>query len=253
MPALSRRPFNLAILGVATTAMLLGSTASAQASAPALKTVTMDQAFGALPLAKQLPGAVRLVDKFETPGSAAVDVCPELDLSSLVGTLTGSSSSGALGVRLKGSMVGADYLPARSQTPQAETASWSVGAVVFHTAKLAKAAAVTLAAAEKACPKAAPAIPDFPLPFSLVRAASAAYAVGGWTGYRTVDKLSTLDLLQGPDPVGTRSTQVFLTRGNLMIFIVEMGDIEPGTVARQESWRKTATRLMLANFDALLS
>ncbi|MDX6223392.1 MAG: hypothetical protein QOD91_2446 [Frankiales bacterium] len=253
MLALSRRPLNLAVVGAATAAMLLGSVASAQAAAPALKTVTMDQVFGALPLAKQLPGAVRMVDKFETPGSAAVDVCPELDLSSLISQLTGGSTSATLGVRLKGSMVGADYLPARSQTPQAKTAAWSVGAVVFHTAALAKAAAATVAAAEKTCPKSSPPIPDFPVSFSLVRADSAAYAVDGWTGYRTVDKFSTLDLLQGPDPVGSRSTQVFLTRGNLMMFIVETGDIEPGTVARQEGWRKTATKLMLAKLDRLLT
>jgi hypothetical protein len=232
--------------------MLLSSAVSAQA-APTLKTVTMDQVFGALPLAKQLPGAVRLVDKFETPGSAALDVCPEFDVTSLISQLSGSSTSPTLGVRLKGSMVGADYQPARSQTPQAKTAAWTVGAVVFHTAALAKAAAATVAAAEKTCPKAAPPIPDFPVPFSLVRANSAAYSVDGWTGYRTVDKFSTVDLLQGPDPVGSRSTQVFLTRGNLMIFIVETGDIEPGTVARQDSWRKSATKLMLAKLDPLLT
>jgi hypothetical protein len=253
VPASARRPLSIALVGTASAALLLGSAASAQAAAPKLKTVSMDQAFAALPTAKTVPGDVRLTAKFETPGSAAFDPCPQTDLAALIAELSGDSSGGAPGLSFAGTQVGAVYEPAHSKTPTAKTATWQLNAVVFHTAKLAKAAAAKLAATEKSCPKTTPPIPGLTLPFSLLRTKSAVYSVDGWTGYRTVDQMSTLNLLLGPDPVGTRSTQVYLTRGNVMLVIDETGTIEPGTAPRQEVWRQQVTRGMLTSFDALVS
>jgi len=249
VPTPSRRPVTAVLVGAASAALVLTSAVGAQAATPT-STVTMDQAFAALPTAKLLPGSVRLAAKVETPGSATVDPCPELDLINFFAQ--SGSAAPTIGLPLKGSMVAAAYEPAHSQTPKDKTASWTIEVVVFHTAKLATAAAKQLAKVEKACPRKVPPIRGLPISIPLVRVHSTSYAVDGWKGYRTVDMISTFDLLQGPDPVGSRQTQVFLTRGNVMLNVTESGDIEPGTAARQEKWRQTATRLMLTQLDPLL-
>ena len=252
MPASARRPLSALLVGAASTALVLGSTVSAQA-ATQLKTVTMDQAFAALPADKAVPGDVRLVAKIETPGSATVDPCPESDIADLIAALVSGKDPSSVGTTFKGTEVAAAYEPAHSKTTPANTATWTIGTVIFHSPKLAKAAAAHLASVEKACPKRVPPIPGFPqLPSNLVRVHSTAYAVDGWTGYRTVDEDTSLDLINGPEPTGTRTTQVYLTRGNVMITIDEVGTVDTGTGARQEAWRQTVTRGMLTSFDALL-
>jgi hypothetical protein len=222
-----------------TAVLVFAPVAVANAAAPvpaAPAVVDVDAAFTAMPLAKALPGAVRLVLKVETPGSAQIVPCPE--------TLAP--------VNLKGSLVGAQYETATKKTPAEKTASWSITAVVFHNAKVAKREAARLVKIEKACPKKAPNDSQDDNPFPFVRSKSATYAVGDWTGYRTVDTISITDLLEGPDPVGERVNTVFLVKGNVMLTIQETGGIQPGTLVRQDLWRKSVTALMVKQFDALL-
>lgn len=255
MPPFARHRLATVLVGVASAALLLGSAASAQAAAPAapaLHTVTLDEAFAALPAAHAVPGDVTLAAKLETPGSAVVDPCPQADLEAIIKAILSDGTPGQLGLALKSSQVQAAYEPAHSKTPADKTATWTLGAIAFHSAKMASAAAAKLAKLEKACPKRVPAIPGLPSFSSLVRTKSAPYAVDGWTGYQTVDENTTLNLLNGPDPTGTRSTQVFLTRGNVMLTIAEIGVVDTGTAARQEAWRSTVTRGMLTSFDALI-
>lgn len=234
-----RRPLTILLAGGAVAALLLGQ-ASAALAAPAVPPVpraplvTLDQAFAALPDAHVLPGAVRLSLKLETPGSAQLSLCPETLATTPV----------------KGSQVGADYTTARTATPAAKTASWALSAVVFHTDKAAGTAASVLSKAERACPrKASSQDNEEGLPFA--RLTGSAYAVDGWRGYRSVDELSVLDLIDGPDPEGVRLTSVYLFKGNVMLEIEESGSITAGTAARQNAWRQVVTRLMLAQFDAI--
>jgi hypothetical protein len=252
VPAFPRLPRATLLVGAVSVALVVGSTASAQAATVKLHSVTPDEAFATMPVAKDVPGAVLLAAKIETPGTALLDPCPQLDFATLIAALTAGKTPGPLGLALKSTQVEALYEPAHSQTPQAKTASWTLGAVVFHTSKLANAAAAKLAKIEKGCPKTAPPIPGLPFTPTLVRTKSAAYAVDGWTGYRTVDEDTSLNLINGPEPTGTRTTRVFLTRGNIMITITEAGVVVPGTAARQEAWRSTVTRGMLTSFDALI-
>jgi hypothetical protein len=252
VPAFARHRLATALVGVASATLLLGSATAAQAAAPRLHTVTLDEAFAAMPVAKLVPGDVGLVAKLETPGAASLDPCPQLDLETLINAILSGGSPGPIGLTLKSSQVIAAYEPAHSKTPVGKTASWNLGAVVFHSAKLASTAAAKLAKIEKACPKTVPPIAGFPPITSLVRTHSAAYAVDGWTGYQTVDEDVSLNLLNGPDPTGTRSTRVFLTRGNVMVTITEQGVVDTGTGVRQEAWRSTVTRGLLTSFDTLI-
>jgi hypothetical protein len=236
---LARRPVARVLVGATTAVLLLAPAAVAHAaSAPVPVTpalVDVDTAFATMPLAQVLPGAVRLTLKVETPGAASIVPCPE--------TLAT--------VNLKGSLVGAQYETANKKTPAEKTASWSLTAVVFHTNKLAKSEAARLVKIEKACPKKAPSDGnDDPFP-PFVRSKAAAYAVGAWTGYRTVDTISLTDLIEGPDPVGERVNTVFLVKGNVMLTVQETGGIQPGTLVRQDLWRKSVTALMVKQFDAL--
>lgn len=239
---LARRPVVRCLVGAATAVLMLAPAAVAQAAptpAPATPVlVDIDSAFGAMPLAVVLPGAVRLTLKLETPGAASIVPCPE--------TL--------VPVSLKGSLVGAQYETANKKTPAERTASWSITAVVFHSAKLAKTEAARLVKIEKACPKKAPSDGgdgDSPFP-PFVRSKAAAYALGAWTGYRTIDTISLTDLIEGPDPVGERVNTVFLVKGNVMLTVQETGGIQPGTLVRQDLWRKSVTALMVKQFDALV-
>lgn len=202
-------------------------------AAPAL--VDIDTAFGLLPAATAVPGAVRLTLKVETPGAAAIVPCPET-LAEL---------------DLKGSLVGAQYETASKKTPAERTASWAITAVVFHSVKLAKSETARLVKVEKACPKKAPSDSTDDNPFPFVRTKTAAYAVGAWKGYRTVDQIAVTDLIEGPDPVGERVNSVFLLKGNVLLAVQETGGIQPGTTTRQDLWRRTVTTLMLRQFDAL--
>jgi hypothetical protein len=236
----ARRPAALSVIGVVTAGLLLTPTMAQAVSAPspvpvAPALIDIDTAFAALPAAKLLPGAVRLTLKVQTPGSAGLEPCPE--------TL--------VPIALKGSLVGAEYETANKKTPDDLTAQWSISAIVFHTAKLATSETAKVVKAEKACPKKAPndAAQDNPFPF--VRTKAASYSVDGWKGYRTVDQISVTDLLDGPDPIGERINAVYLTKGNVMLAIQEQGDIQPGTSARQDAWRKTVTALVLKALDAL--
>ncbi|BEP15949.1 hypothetical protein acdb102_42600 [Acidothermaceae bacterium B102] len=232
-----RRPLALVLVGATAAALTLAPVAAqAAAPAPAVPSlVDIDTAFGLLPVAQALPGAVRLTLKVQTPGSAAMVPCPET-LAEL---------------DLKGSLVGAQYETASKKTPLDKTASWAITAVVFHSVKLAKSETARLLKIEKACPKKAPTDSNDDNPFPFVRTKTAAYAVGAWKGYRTVDQISITDLLEGPDPVGERVNTVFLLKDNVLLGIQETGGIQPGTTTRQDLWRRSVTALMLQQFDAL--
>jgi hypothetical protein len=252
VPAFPRLPRASLVVGALSVALVVGSTASAQAATVKLHTVTADEAFATVPLAKAVPGDVLLAAKIETPGSAVLDPCPQLDFAKVIAALLAGTTPGSVGLNLKGTQIAAVYEPAHSQTPPAKTATWTIGAVVFHSSTLASAAAAKLAKIDKSCPKTTPPVPGFPFTPTLVRTKSAAYAVDGWTGYRTVDEDTSLNLINGPEPTGSRTTRVFLTRGNVMITIIEAGVVATGTAARQEAWRSTVTRGMLTSFDALI-
>jgi hypothetical protein len=231
---------SVALVGACATTLLLGSATAASAAAPSStaksRLVSLDEALAALPAAGRLPGSVRLVEKVQLPTEADVAPCPELLLDP-----SGDAT-------LKAGTAGALYEPAHHQTPAAKTASWALSAYVFHNAKLAKAAESKLLALEKACPKS---LGGQGLPVDIDRTSAAAYAVDGWTGYRSVDEASSLNLIDGPEPEGVRLTQVFLVKGNVMLNLVEQGGLQPGTAARQEAWRKTVTKLMFTAFDKL--
>ena len=44
---------------------------------------------------------------------------------------------------------------------------------------------------------------------------------------------------------------MFLVKGNVLLTVQETGTIQPGTLARQDGWRKSVTALLLKQFDAL--
>lgn len=243
---LSRRPLSrgrIATVGACVATVLLGSATAASAStgpaagAPA-HLVTLDEAFAALPAAPLLPGSVRLAEKLLLPSQADITACPEMLFSPLGDVV------------LKAGTAGAIYEPAHHQTPPAKTATWSLSVLVFHNAKLAKAAQTKLLAAEKSCPKN---LGGLGQPVDLTRTHAGAYTVDGWTGYRSVDEASTINLVDGPEPQGSRLTQVYLVKGNVMLSLSEEGGLQPGTAARQEAWRKTVTKLMFTTFDKLES
>jgi hypothetical protein len=235
---------SVATVGACIAALLLGSaTAAAAASAPAPVAakphlVTLDGAFAALPTAKQLPGDVRLVEKVQLPTQGQLSPCPELLFNSLGDVAVKAGTAGAL------------FEPAHHQTPAAKTATWAVSALVFHSAKQAKDAGGRLLALEKICPKK---LGGQGLPVDIARTHAGAYAVDGWTGYRSVDEASSLNLVDGPEPEGVRVTQVFLVKGNVMLSLIEQGGIQPGTAVRQEAWRKTVTKVLFTAFDTLQS
>lgn len=242
----SRRPLSpcrIATVGVCVASLLFGSATAAAAatSAPVAAKphlVTLDEALAALPAAKQLPGAVQLVEKVQLPTQGQLSPCPELLFNSFAN------------LSVKAGTAGAVYEPAHHQIPPAKTATWALSALVFHSAKLAKAAETRLLSLEKICPKN---LGGQGVPVDISRTHAGAYSVDGWTGYRSVDEASTLNLIDGPEPEGVRLTQVFLVRGNVLLSVYEQGGLQPGTAARQEAWRKSVTKLMYTTFDALES
>ena len=183
--------------------------------------------------ASRLPGDVTLQIKLEAPGIAQANACPEQG---------DADSEVSLG---KATTVLAEYGPAHASTPQDRQVNWGLTAFVYHTGAQARAARAKLLTVEKHCPRRATV---FGVP--LVRTTSIAYTVDGWAAYRTVDELSVLNLVDGPDPVGVRLNDEYLLRGNVLLNIKESGTIGTGTTHRQDVWRQATTTSMLAAFDA---
>lgn len=233
MSVLTRRPRSLALIGGLSAALMVASITPAQAATPSF--ISVSAAYAALPAAKLLPGAVRLEEKILVPGQSEVFACllSEQPLT------------------FKATMVGEQLVPAHHQTPEDKTAGWQVVAVVFHNAKLAKAAQAKVLQAEKSCPRSLPDSQGSGSGFSYHRAVSKTYSVNGWKGYRTVDTIEGLDLLNGPAPVGVRVNNVILTRGNVMLNILEQGPVDPGTAARQASYATIASKTTVKLFNAI--
>ncbi len=210
---------------------MVGSVAPAQAASP--KFISVSAAYAALPAAKALPGQVRLEDKVLVPGQ-----------SGIVGCFWDSP------IPFKATMVGAEYAQAHHQTPSEKAAGWQVTAVVFKNATLAKAAAAKVVTVEKGCSKTLPTeLKNSGISYG--RSFSKRYSMNGWSGYRTIDTVSGYDLMSGPAPVGLRVTNVIVTRGNVMLNILEQGTIEKGTYARQAAYATNVSHLITGAFNKL--
>jgi hypothetical protein len=220
----------LAVTGVAAS-LLVGGAATQASAAAAYPHVTLAKAKTALPTSKSLPGGVKLVGKVRSAGRTYGEPCT-----------TKPKKVPLAG----GSVVIADY--GNSASPVSpKYQQYEVSVVVFATAAQAKAGLAKLNAAEKVCPKTGT-VTESGIPVQVTRTVSVKATSKAWTGHRTIDHVVASS---GSTSVALRGYETYLTRGNMIVVIDQIG---PGTAATgkaQETRRKTVTNLVIKRLSAL--
>ena len=160
------------LAGTTVAASLLVATvaASAQAATP---TITVTQAKTTVPAAKLMPGSLKLVVPVHTTKSAIAAPC--LTKPKVI-TLKANTASGV-------------YLGKETSIFSPKYLQWDVTVVVFPSAAKAAAAAATLTAAEKVCPKTSTrTVKDTTETWT--RSLGTKYTVGSFKGFRSVEHLT---------------------------------------------------------------
>ena len=214
-------------------AVLVAGTAAA---ASPVTLVTLAQAKAALPAAEAMPGRPSTVTITTEAVLGKLQPCLQPHPKAIA--LHGAHSVSALYF----------ITPSRKTNPSAEVAltSFTVTAVVFHTAAAAVTALAAVDTAERRCPTRISA-PDG----TVTRTLSQRYAVHTWTGWRSVVHL---DIPADPTDPGDTATslrlnQEFLVHGNVLLNLTETGGTAAGSGTVQDKARKAATTAMLAGYS----
>ncbi len=215
--------------------MLAGGTQALAAKQSRVAPITFATAWALMPAADLMPVKMVGGPKFRQAGDAWVEPC---------------LGSGRLVSLVGGTLVGQDYEARHAVPASAEPLHWTISATVFHDAAKAHTAMATLLKAEHKCP--GHVVSDVRGSRSAgTRTVSADYAVGAWQGYRTTDHLA-VRLMQGAPTIRDRIQFVYLTRDNVLLEIVERAPDVRNSGPRQDEWRRSVTRTVLASFDAKL-
>lgn len=229
MSLATRNVSRLAASGLAAS-VLVGSLAGT-ASAATYPHITLAKAKSALPPSKSLPGGVKLEGSVKTAGKTFGVVCTTKPVKV---PLAGGS------VAIADYSNGADILSSKYL-------AYEVSVVVFGTPAQATAGAAKLTKAEKACPKTstsdAEGVPETITRTLLTKAASKA-----WTGYRSIDHIT---VAANGVSLGIRGYETYLTRGNVLVVIDDIGAITPTNGASSDAQRKTETNVVIQRLSAL--
>jgi hypothetical protein len=179
---------------------------------------------------------VHLQIKLVSYGTSDESPCPENFL-----TLT-SRSSQVLAVYEAGTQ--AQFL--------VKPVGFALVTTVFHTAAKAQAAVAKLMKAERSCPRRS--APDasgdpFASDPTTTRSYGTPYTVGAWKGYRSIDHVAAGDPNDGDNPVPVRLIDIYLTRGNILLHVEEIGTDGASSGPRQELWRQRVTRLLVGGLN----
>ena len=221
------------VAGPIAAAVLVAGTAAHAASPVAL--VSLAQAKAALPAAEAMPGHPRTVTVTTEPLLGKLQPCLQPHPKTIA--LHGAHS------------VTAVYFitPAGKANPAGQVAltSFTITAVVFHTAAAAATALAAVDAAERHCPAHISA-PDG----SVTRTLSQRYTVHAWTGWRSIAHLDfpADPTVPGDTATSIRLNQEFLVRGNVLLNLTETGGTPTGSGPVQDKARKAATTAMLAGY-----
>ena len=226
-------PRRRAVRSLATTtvaaSLLVGSVAaSAQA---ATTNVTVAQAKATVPAAKLMPGSVALTGPVIMTHKAVAIPC-----------LTKPKA-----VTLLGSSVEGNYLGKAQSPVSPKYLQWVVTVIAFPSPAKATAAANTLLAAQKTCPKSSTqTVKGTTETWS--RSLGTKYTVGTFAGYRSVEHLTVTD---GTTTANLRAYETFLVHGNVMLSLEEVAGATPANGKEQDTWRKTVTTLMVKRLSAI--
>jgi hypothetical protein len=224
------RRYALRSLAASTVAasLLVGGLAT---SAQAATTPSIAQAKATLPASKLVPGSVKIAGPVQATTKAISIPC-----------LTKPKT-----YTLDGHTVGASYLGKEKSTLSPKYLQWGVTVIFFSSAAKANAAAATLNAAEKACPKTSTRTVKGANE-TWARSLGAKSTVGGFKGYRTVENLT---VSQGTFNAYVRAYETYLVRGKVMLQLEEVAGATPTNGKLQDKWRKAMTTLMVKRLTAL--
>jgi hypothetical protein len=218
------------------------SSAQAATAAPGYPNLSLDAAFALLPTAAQLPTHMKEQAKVEIAGQASAIPC-------LGALISASDTSNFPNPQLKGgSQVNAAYSNTRASLTSPDPVMWSISATIFHNKAKALAAMAQIEKQEQACPKTVAGNTTNDTP-AVTRTLSSRYAVGAWSGYRSIDHIAG-DPTQGEPIEGGRINTVYLTRGNVLLAIEEVAPSVRNSGPKQDAWRKTVVKLVVARFNA---
>ena len=227
MSVLTRRVGKVVGAGAASSLLVAGMSASAVAATPAFPHVSVAAAKATLPTAKSLPGGVTLALK---PTVAPKAIAIPCETAPKVVVLAGAKS------------VGAVYANPTTDDNSPKNLLWHISVAVFTTPAQAKAATDKLNAAQKSCPKTKTTTQGSDSE-TLTRTLATKYTVGAWTGYRTISHITGTGVAA---PLHGRDFTFYLTQGNVIVSVEELAPELPGTGPKQDAWRKTVTKLVLA-------
>jgi hypothetical protein len=244
VPSSPRTWVSALFAAVSALSVVLSGATSAQAAtpAPAYPNLSLDAASALLPTASQLPVHMKEEAKVQIAGQASAIPC-------LGALISASATSGFPNPQLKGgSQVSAAYSSTHTSLTSPDPVMWSISATIFHNQAKALAAMAQIVKQEKACPKtvAGNTANDTP---AVSRTLSSPYAVGAWSGYRSIDHIAG-DPTQGEPIEGGRINTVYLTRGNVLLAIEEVAPSVRNSGSKQDAWRKTVVKLVVTRFNA---
>jgi hypothetical protein len=104
-----------------------------------------------------------------------------------------------------------------------------------------------LNAVEKACPKTGN-VTEGGIPVAVTRTLSTKAASKAWTGRRSLDHLVATG---SAGQLELRGYETYLTRGNVLTVIDQLGPGSAATGKAQETRRKTVTNLVVARLSAI--
>jgi hypothetical protein len=227
MSAPRRYALRLATTAVAGSVLVGGLATTAQAAT----TPTVAQAKATLPAAKLVPGSVKLAGKVVVATKANAIPC-----------LTKPKA-----VTIVGHTVGASYIGKEQSPLSPKYIQWGVTVMFFPSAAKAAAAAASLTAAEKTCPKTSTKLIKGTTE-TWTRSLGTKYTVGTFKGYRSVEHLKATD---GITTTNVRAFETYLVRGKVMLQLEEVAGATPTNGKLQDKWRKAMTTLMVKRLAAL--
>lgn len=219
------------LVTITAAACLLVSAVATSAQAGTAPTVTAAQAKKTVPPARLIPGSVTLTTPVLIRSKALAIPCvtkPKV-------------------VTLQGASVEGNYLGKEKSVVSPKYLQWAVTVITFPSAAKATAAAKTLLAVQKTCPRTSTQTVKGTTE-TFTRSLGTKYTVGAFSGYRSVEHLSVTD---GTVAANLRAFETFLVRGNVMLSLEEVAGATAGNGKEQDTWRKTVTTLMVKRLSAI--
>lgn len=232
LTTMNRTLTRLAAGGATATMLVAGVATTADAATKSYPHLSTASVKAAMPAADKLPGGVKLVLKGVSKKTAAV-IC--LSAPKII------ALPGANGVT-------AVYSNPVKDESSPKYLTWHIAAAVYTTPAKAAAAGARLLASEKACPV-KKTTTGSGYTETVSRTLSTKYAVGSWTGYRSIDHITGTGAL---NKLQLRDNLSYLVRGNVLVSIEEVGtNVGKTSGATQEVRRKAVTALIVARLSAI--